>query len=222
MGLVDTKHFLGGLRQGFVICASFATIGLFAHGAWAADCQGTLTKLSACRDQQGNAVIGSGSCRSVYIDDSLDNYGRITIDTNGEMCVRDADLNGQTVHLYVRDIMVKGSLQIGSKDAPIGRSNPANNVRMMFQGERPKAAHAAAHSMQDDPPCLDSFQKGLQLCGGGVLRLFGNTGAAPADSPRQGAGKVSWTYLSQPAGDPCRFGPDSGAGSPVTNEGCSV
>lgn len=223
MGLVDTKLFLGWLRQGLVICTSVAAIGLFAASASAADCQGALTKLSACpRDANKNVVIGSGNCQSVYIDDSLDSYGRITIDPTGEMCVRDADLNGRTVHLYVRDIMVKGSLQIGSKDAPIGRSNPANNVRIMFQGERPKTAHAAAHSMQDDPPCVDSFQKGLQLCGGGVLRLFGNTGAPPPDSPRQGAGKVSWTYLSQPAGDPCRFGPDSGAGSPVTNEGCSI
>ena len=223
MGLVDTKLFLGWLRQGLVICTSVAAIGLFAASASAADCQGTLTKLSACpRDANKNVVIGSGNCRSVYIDDSWDSYGRITIDPTGEMCVRDADLKGQTVHLYVRDIMVKGSLQIGSKDAPIGRSNPANNVRIMFQGERPKTAHAAAHAMQDDPPCVDSFQKGLQLCGGGVLRLFGNNGAPPADSPRQGAGKVSWTYLSQPAGDPCRFGPNSGAGSPVTNEGCSI
>ena len=84
MGLVGTKHFLGRLRQGFVICTSFAAIGLFAQGAAAADCQGTLTKLSACRDQQGNAVIGSGACTSVYIDDSLDNYGRITINPTGE------------------------------------------------------------------------------------------------------------------------------------------
>jgi Ubiquitin-activating enzyme E1 FCCH domain len=222
----DTKHFLGKLRQGFVICvcASLASVGLFTAGASAADCQGTLTKLSECRgDANRNVVIGSeDKCRSVYIDDSLDDYGRITVDTNGAMCVRDADLKGQTIHLYVRDIMVKGMLQIGSKDAPIGRSNPANNVRVMFQGEAPKTPHDAAHSMQDDPPCLDSFQKGLQLCGGGVLRLFGNTGAPPADSQRVGAGKVSWTYLSQPAGDPCRFGPDSGAGGPVTNEGCSV
>ena len=78
-------------------------------------------------------------CRSVYIDDSLDNYGRITVDTNGAMCVRDRDLKGQTVHLYVQDILVKGQgrLQIGSKDAPIGSSNRANNVRIMFKGEAP-------------------------------------------------------------------------------------
>src|SRR6266508_2808909 len=165
MGLVHTKRFLGGLRQGFVICASFATIGLFAHGAWAADCQGTLTKLSACpRDQQGNVVIGDGgTCKSVYIDDSLDTYGRITINKNGEMCVRDSDLKGQTVHLYVRDILVNGALQIGRKDEAIGAGNPASNVRIMFKGEAPKTAHNVAHSMKDDQPCPDpNFQKGLQ------------------------------------------------------------
>ena len=162
---------------------------------------------------------------SVYIDDSLDNYGRITVDTNGAMCVRDRDLKGQTVHLYVQDILVKGQgrLQIGSKDAPIGSSNRANNVRIMFKGEAPKTPHDASHSMNDDQPCPDpNFKKGLQLCKDGVLQLFGSTGAVPENSQRAGGGKVSWTYLSQPAGDPCRYGPNSGAGSPVTNEGCSV
>ena len=77
--------------------------------------------------------------------------------------------------------------------------------------------------MNDDQPCPDpNFKKGLQLCKDGVLQLFGSTGAAPENSQRAGGGKVSWTYLSQPAGDPCRFGPNSGAGSPVTNEDCSV
>ena len=223
----DTKHFLGKLRQGFVISiyASLAGVGLFAADAGAADCQGTLTKLSACsRDAQRNVVIGDGStCKSVYIDDSMDTYGRITINKNGEMCVRDSDLKGQTVHLYVRDILIKGgALQIGKKGEPIG-GNPDNNVRIMFKGEAPKTAHAVAHSMKDDQPCPDpNFQKGLQLCENGVLRLFGKTGAPDADSQRAGGGKVSWTYLSQPAGDPCRYGPDSGTGSPVTNEGCSV
>jgi hypothetical protein len=224
----ETKHFLGKLRQGFVISlyATFAGVGLFAADATAADCQGTLTKLSECRrDADSNVVVGSDDkCRSVYIDDSLDNYGRITVDANGAMCVRDRDLKGQTVHLYVQDILVKGQgrLQIGSKDAPIGSNNRANNVRIMFKGEAPNAPHDA-HSMNDDQPCPDpNFKKGLQLCKDGVLQLFGSTGAAPENSQRAGGGKVSWTYLSQPAGDPCRFGPNSGAGSPVTNEGCSV
>ena len=97
----ETKHFLGRLRQGFVISlyATFAGVGLFAADATAADCQGTLTKLSECRrDAESNVVVGSDDkCRSVYIDNSLDNYGRITVDANGAMCVRDRDLKGQTV-----------------------------------------------------------------------------------------------------------------------------
>ena len=54
----------------------------------------------------------------------------------------------------------------------------------------------------------------LQVCQGGVLRLFGSKGAPPTGSARAADGKVSWTYLRKPAG-PCQFGPNSGAGSPV-------
>jgi hypothetical protein len=241
MRLVDNKHFLGRLRQGLAVCASVATIGLFAGGAGAVDCQGTLTKLSDCQpNADGEVVIGGGgNCRSpsVYVDKSMD-LSRITIETGGEMCVRDADMANvpaRSLQLRVYDITVKGALQIGSKDAPIGRSNPANKIEIDFRTD-PKhpppahdAAHDALHATQADPPCVDPrsptapiFRKGLQVCQGGVLRLFGDKGAPAAASDRLGAGKVSWTHLSQPAGDPCRFGPDSGAGSPVTNEGCSV
>ena len=60
----------------------------------------------------------------------------------------------------------------------------------MFQGERPKTVHDAAHAMTADQPCPDpNFQKGLQLCQGGILRLFGDTGAAPPDSDRAGRGQ---------------------------------
>jgi hypothetical protein len=232
MKLSDSKQLLARLQQGLVtcICASVATAGLFAGSASAADCQGQLTKLSECTpNPQGEVVVGGNGCKStsVYIDQSLD-LGRLTIDTGGELCVRDADManvQGRSLRLRVSDITVKGALQIGSKDAPIGRGNPANHVYIGFRGEAPATAHDAAHaSMQADQPCPDpDFRKGLQLCQGGVLRLFGDRGAAAADSERHdSAGKVSWSYLSQPAGDPCRFGPDSGAGSPVTNEGCSV
>ena len=69
--------------------------------------------------------------------------------------------------------------------------------------------------MNMDQPCPDpGFQKGLQVCQGGVLRLFGSKGAPPTGSARAADGKVSWTYPRKPAG-PCQFGPNSGAGSPV-------
>src|ERR1044072_5425282 len=224
MRFANTKHLVVRVREGLVISASLVSAGFFTASASAADCQGTLTPLSACpKDANKNVVIGSGNCTKVSIDSSMDDYGHITVDTNGAMCVRDADLKGHTVNLYVKEITVKGTLEIGTKDAPIGRSDRANNVRIMFGGERPKTVHDAAHAMTADQPCPDpNFQKGLQLCQGGILRLFGDTGAAPPDSDRQGAGKVSWTHLSQPAGEPCRLGSDSGTGSPVTNEGCSV
>ena len=238
MGLVDTKRFLGRLRQGLLsfLCASVATVGLFAEGARAADCQGQLAKLSECRKSGKDGkdvVIGGADCKgpSVYVDDDL-TFGKIRIQSGGELCVRDADLKnvrGQSLRLYVSEISVYGTLQIGSKDAPIGRSDPANHVYIGFKGERPKTVHDAAHgAMVGGDKCTDDdndpnkLKKGLEVCAGGVLRLFGDRGAPAAGSARHDASKVSWTHLSQPAGDPCRFGPNSGAGSPVTNEGCSV
>jgi len=234
MGLVDTKHFLGRLRQGLLsfLCASVATVSLFAGSAGAADCQGQLAKLSECRKSGPNGndvVIGGADCKgqSVYVDDSLD-FGKVKIQAGGELCVRDTDLKnakGQSLRLRVREISVYGALQIGSKDAPIGRSDPANHVYIGFRGERPATVLDPTHGgdkCTDDDKDPNKLIKGLELCAGGVLRLFGDRGAPAAGSARKDAAKVSWTHLSQPAGDPCRFGPNSGAGSPVTNEGCSV
>src|SRR5262249_21265549 len=145
------------------------------------------TPLSVCAAGQPDVVIGTGNrCTSAYIDEYI-TLNRIKITQGGELCVRDADLKGRTVRLYVRDITVDngGALQIGSKDAPIGRSNPANHAAIHFTGREDDGPtkDAAAHVMQADEPCPDpaqkdpAFQKGLQICPGGVLRLFGNTGA---------------------------------------------
>src|SRR5262249_32614824 len=134
----DTRHLLGWLQQGIVtsLCTSIAAIGLFAGTASAADCQGQLSKLSLCqKTTDGDGVIGGAGCTSAYIDEYITRR-RITINAGGELCVRDADLKGQTVRLYVNDITVLsgGALQIGSKDAPIGRSNPANHAAIHFGG----------------------------------------------------------------------------------------
>ena len=128
-------------------------MGFFAASASAADCQGALTKLSACpRDADKNVVIGSGNCVSVAIDQSPDDYGRITsVDTNGAMCVRDADLKGRTRELLRQGHHGQGdAADRQQRIAPIGRSNRDNNVRIMFKGERPTTVHDAAHAMAAD------------------------------------------------------------------------
>jgi hypothetical protein len=213
------------LRQSLIICAIGAAAILFARGADAADCTGAPTKLSACTASSGANVdveIGiNPNCLAVYVDQSI-RFRKITVGANGALCVRDSDLNnvpGRSLTLEAEQIVVNGMFQVGSKDAAIGRGNPANHVIVRFIGDAPAKVEDGAMNM--DVPCPDpNFRKGLQLCQDGVLRMFGNKGAPDAGSARSAAGKVSWTYLSEPAGDPCRFGSDSGAGSPITKENC--
>ena len=92
----------------------------------------------------------------------------------------------------------------------------------MFQGERPKTAHDAANDDASpiQPLPIPPSRKACSSAGG-ALRLFGNTGAPAAGSKREAARQGKLDLSSKPAGDPCRFGPKSGAGSPVTNESCS-
>jgi hypothetical protein len=226
MKLGQRGQVLCQLRQGLIICAIGAAAVPFAGRADAADCTGALTKLSACPVGTGaNVDVNIGTdpnCLAVYVDQSL-RFRKITVGTNGALCVRDSDLNnvpGQSLALEAEQIVVNGTFQVGSQQAAIGSGNPANHVIIRFTGAAPAQVQDGAMNM--DQPCPDpAFQKGLQLCQGGVLRMFGNKGAPAAGSQRNAAGKVSWTYLSEPTGDPCRFGPDSGAGSPVTKATCA-
>ena len=208
------------VRWRLLACALAAGLAAMSGRAVAADCTGALTKLSACTSVDGDVTIGSPGCERVLVDGGRDffRFRQITVAKNGALCVRDSELAGTHLVVEVGEIIVHGTLEIGSKAAPIGSSNPANKVTIKFTGIAliPKVEEVAQ-------ACPDpEFRRGLQLCEGGVLRLFGNKGA-PAENSRRldDTGKVSWTYLSEPAGDPCRFGPNSGAGSPVRIENCA-
>ena len=208
------------VRWRLLACALAAGLAAMSGRAVAADCTGALTKLSACTSVDGDVTIGSPGCERVLVDGGRDffRFRQITVAKNGALCVRNSELAGTHLVVEVGEIIVHGTLEIGSKAAPIGSSNPANKVTIKFTGIAliPKVEEVVQ-------ACPDpEFRRGLQLCEGGVLRLFGNKGA-PAENSRRldDTGKVSWTYLSEPAGDPCRFGPNSGAGSPVKIENCA-
>jgi hypothetical protein len=219
------------LRRSLLLCAMAVGLAAFSGRAGAADCTDTatekLTPLSTCfPNDDVDITIGApdarAQCKRVYLDKSSRRFRRITINADGALCVRDADvasMPGRSLELTAGEIIVNGTFQVGSADAAIGSSNPANHVEIVFSS----GADKTPDDNRDVNKCSDTkFRKGLQLCQGGVLRLFGKKGA-PADGkarlePAQGSSpsKVSWTYLKEPAGDPCRFGANSGAGSPVT------
>ncbi len=208
-----------GRRRGNCLVSSSARRAGNAQAALAADCTGQLTKSSACAVSAGGDVnIGGAGCERVFADQSLE-FRTITVGAGGALCVRDADvtsLPGGSLDLAAERIVVDGTFQVGSADSAIGSGRPANHVRIRFTGAVPEVDDSKVVPNMN-APCPDAdFRKGLQVCKGGVLRLFGARGAAAAGSQRRDAsGKVSWTYLSQPAGDPCRFGRNSGAGSPI-------
>ena len=104
--------------------------------AVAADCTGALTKLSACTSVDGDVTIGSPGCERVLVDGGRDffRFRQITVAKNGALCVRDFELAGTHLVVEVGEIMVHGTLEIGSKAAPIGSSNPDNKVTIKFTG----------------------------------------------------------------------------------------
>jgi hypothetical protein len=195
--------------------------GLFAGAAAADECSGSLKKLSECATTAaGDVTVGAKGCEQVYAD-KPQSFGTITVAPTGLLCVRDKDLSGNGLTIRAKQIVVHGTLEIGSAAEPIGAANPASHVEIHFTGLVPEVDDSKT-PVRMDAPCPDpDFRKGLQVCPQGTLRLFGAEGAVAAGSARHdAAGHVSWTYLSQSAGDPCRFGPKSGLGSVVTAETC--
>jgi len=179
-------------------------------------CQGTLKKLSDCTPSADRDVsIGTPTCRQVYADKSFIGAGafrKITIQSGGALCVRDSDVAQQPnkeLTIQASTISVQGTLEVGNSAKPIGTASATNHVTFIFTG--PKAGALSQGQCADK-----DFYKGIEVCNGGTLRLFGKKGipALPNTSP-------SWTYLSQPAGDPAKYGATSQnqptkIGSPVT------
>ena len=186
------------------------------------DCQGQLTKLSAAERAPTNDVASAARTARAPTSTSTSDLGQIKINPGGEMCARDADLKGQTLNLYVKDITVKGITADRQQGCPDRPQQSRQQRPHHFKGERPRPCTTRRMRWQPIQPCpiptsgKDCSSARAACCGCSAIpeRLL------PVRRDRRG-GKVSWTYLSQPAGDPCRFGPNFGAGSPVTNEGCS-
>lgn len=139
------------LRHSLLAFLMVVAGGLCSGKATAADCAGTLTPLSACpKSADNNVEIGAAGCQHVVVDKSLA-FSKITVDPSGELCVRDRDLTGQTLLLSADQIIVRGTLQIGSKESPIGGSNPANHVRITFTGKAPEIDDSQAPLKMQQP-----------------------------------------------------------------------
>ncbi|HET9045683.1 MAG TPA: hypothetical protein VFO33_01895 [Casimicrobiaceae bacterium] len=158
------------------------------------------TALSKCRAENGDVAVGSGECKTAFVDRSYtgaDALGAVTIGAGGTLYVPDANLD-----IEVKSIAVVGApgggaannalLQVGTDACPVGLLDPANHVKLTFVGERPlaKDTHHHDHKSGDDCTTID---KGIGVGVGGRLALFGARGVV-------GDGGVSWTHLAVPAG----------------------
>ena len=175
-----------------------------------------MTPLSspACsKDSKGGVTIGSNGCSRVYVDKSftgVNGFSNIRLAHGAALCIRDSDVNGGALALNAAAITVQGVFAVGSKDNPIGKGNAASQVTITFIGAKP------AQAPPDNGCASPNFFKGLQVCKGGSLRLFGAKGAPPAGSRRSDGTRTSWTFLRQLAGDPARFSAVNLVSSPVT------
>ena len=194
------------LRHSLLAFLMVVAGGLCSGKATAADCAGTLTPLSACpKSADNNVEIGAAGCQHVVVDKSLA-FSKITVDPSGELCVRDRDLTGQTLLLSADQIIVRGTLQIGSKERPIGGDRPANHVTIRFTGAVPKSTTARSFRKCSamSRPQFPEGAAGLPGRRPAAVRRPGRCGARFQRS--DSSGKTSWTYLSQPAGRPLQFG----------------
>ena len=182
-------------------------------------CAGTLTPFSQCpREGLKRDTVELGGrvgCKAAFVDKSF-TLNTIKIRSGGALCIRDSDLNSGSLQINVGAIVDQGTFAIGSSAAPIGTQSINSTVTVTFTGNRPSDAGL----IPKDCPA-PNFNKGIEVCKGAILRLFGLKGAPPASSSRTGGTptRTSWTYLSQPAGDPLRFGSAGTVGhvaAPVT------
>ncbi len=156
-----------------------------------------LTPLAQCLDAGRKATVGTATCPNAFLSgteltgaNALDS---ITIQNGAQLVMGDA-----TTRLDTTGIDVYGTLQIGTAACPIQRSS---KVTITFLGPKPvNCAHNA------DPHNKACHSKGIQVESGGTLLMYGKAGA--------GAGGVSWTRLSQPAGPVAGYGPGTGVTRP--------
>jgi len=152
------------------------------------------TPLSACRAANGDVAIGTGSCKSVYVDQSYGGdaqaLGIVTIGDGGTLYVPDSTLEVEAKSIVIGGTAQSpGVLQIGTSSCPIGTLSPDNKITLRLIGDRPKVARAHEHKSGDTCTVID---KGIAVGANGRLLLFGARGVPPDG--------VSWTYLAKPAG----------------------
>ena len=205
------------------LLALFFVTNAMPRGAFAAGdpCTGTLTALSACSIVKGGITIGVPGCQNVFVDKSFSSksgnaLGVIKIEPTGALCVRDSDLNGN-LQIDTAAIVDEGTFAAGSSSSPIGTQNVNNTVTINFTGNRP--ANAGPIPKECPAP---NFNKGIEVCGKATLRLFGAEGVPSSGSARTDGTHTSWTYLSQAAGDPLRFGSAQKVVAPVTEPDAST
>jgi hypothetical protein len=179
-----------------------------------ADCQNPTTNdvaFDLCKAQNGRDVeIGAGAfnkdCQSNTVVFNADlgpfsgKVGKIQINAGGVLVLNDVsakDFNLETTGIDING----GSLLIGSAKCPIGTINSNHNVTITFTGPKPSNC-----GILDKPATCDSWVKGIQVDAKGTLRMYGLKGVAPNG--------VSWTYLSQPAGNPKTFSKEEGVLAP--------
>ncbi|HTT76075.1 MAG TPA: G8 domain-containing protein, partial [Candidatus Binataceae bacterium] len=135
-------------------------------------CAGNLTPLSSCvrLPPNNDVVIGPTGCNAVYVDKSA-TLGKITIQSKSALCIRDSDVGGSNLVLTTTGIIDQGTFAIGSKATPIGTGSINGTVTVNFTGSRDVGAGGPAETCPDP-----NFRKGIEVCGGATLRLYGVKG----------------------------------------------
>jgi hypothetical protein len=214
-----TSRMLPGIAWICVVAAIAASPGLYPARACAqVACPIGFTPLSTstCIGPNRHVSIGTTeACKNVCVDTSFTGTSalrKIEIRDGGKLVVPDPGAGNPALELDVHRITIfgKGStFQVGT--APGTSPGPAvGRVVIKFLGYRPEVVEKDS----DDCPTAAGgahFYKGMEVCAGGVLSLYGAEGV-----PQTGG--ISRTYLSAPAG-PLSYDGASGVGSPVPGNG---
>jgi hypothetical protein len=142
-----------------------------------------------CPSAADEVIIAHPSCLKVSCA-----LHRVRIERGGELLVPDEtrQVDAKKLKISVATIVIR--------DGGIFQVGPLKNNRLTLMFTGPAGASTVVDPAGPDDPCPSPhFNKGIEVCRGGRLRLLGTKGT-PA------LGGTSQTYLSAPAGDPARYG----------------
>lgn len=210
----DTGGFSGPSGGGIVPVSwnngRFLGLGSVASSATGPGiCGASAVPLSSCHKKDDDVEIGANGCGpDVYVDKDFvkeHKFRTITIEPGATLCFPD-----RSVKFEVSNVAVLGTLQIGQQSHPIGMNDPANHVTLEFFGR--KDSEGVKNPGCVDPVSDKPFKKGIEVCKGGSLQMYGINGV-----PTYGG--VNWTYLSAPAGPSSKYGKGTGVAEPVERDG---